>query len=259
MDDVGTKVFNRLLFDGDIFAHRAAHVCSEEFDWGNGLVSNVGDVNEAVGVFMASINKILRRFDDPAYIICFSGSRGEGFRRKLYPDYKADREKSLPLPVLSRLKKQIMEEYPCAFNAILEADDLMGILSTDNVNQLIVSSDKDMQTIPGWLYNPDKDVDPRYVTEAAADYDLMLQALTGDSTDHYPGLKGVGPVRAQKILGRPAFNSVGEMWEKVVAAYEKAEFSEEFALIQARLARICRTGDFDFDTGEMTWNPRSCS
>jgi 5'-3' exonuclease len=65
----------------------------------------------------------------------------------------------------------------------------------------VVSIDKDMAQIPGWHVNPTKDDFPRWVSEEEADYFLALQWLTGDSTDGIPGLPGIGPKKAEKLLG----------------------------------------------------------
>ena len=46
-----------------------------------------------------------------------------------------------------------------------------------------------------------------------------------------------------------------ELWEAVVEAYKK-QTSEEIALQQAQVARICHASDFNFDTGKVTpWIP----
>jgi hypothetical protein len=38
------------------------------------------------------------------------------------------------------------------------------------------------------------------ITEAQADRFHMIQTLTGDVTDGYPGCPGIGPVKAEQIL-----------------------------------------------------------
>ncbi len=78
----------------------------------------------------------------------------------------------------------------------------MGILSTHPTKiqgkKIIVSEDKDMRTIPGWLYNPgpNKDIEPKYINEFEADRYHLYQTITGDSTDGYKGCPGAGPIRA---------------------------------------------------------------
>ena len=46
------------------------------------------------------------------------------------------------------------------------------------------------------------------------------------------------------------------LWERVVKGYEKYKLSENDAIIQARVARILRHGDYDWTTKQVTlWNP----
>jgi DNA polymerase-1 len=81
----------------------------------------------------------------------------------------------------------------------------------------------------------------------------MLQTLTGDTTDGYPGCKGIGPVNADKVL--EGLGTPEEMWEAVVEAYRKKGFGREFALQQARCAFILRHGYWAPGTGVKLWEP----
>jgi DNA polymerase-1 len=86
------------------------------------------------------------------------------------------------------------------------------------------------------------------VSEREADRNHMIQTLTGDRTDGYPGCPGIGPARAEKI--------VDGGWDAVVDAYVKAGLNEATALTQARLARILRKGDYVRKTGLVKlWTP----
>jgi len=53
--------------------------------------------------------------------------------------------------------------------------------------------------IRGWHYNFVKQ-NLYYVTEQEAIKNFYIQILTGDRVDNIPGLKGIGPVKAKKIL-----------------------------------------------------------
>ena len=82
----------------------------------------------------------------------------------------------------------------------------------------------------------------------------MVQALVGDTSDNYPGLKGFGPVKAEKLLAN--CKTLPEMWGAVVGAYRKGGETFGAALLNARMARILRYGDYDFTSGNVElWDP----
>jgi 5'-3' exonuclease len=139
---------------------------------------------------------------------------------------------------------------------------VLGIISTNpalfpNTRKIVVSIDKDMLQIPGWLWNPMQDKEPREITKQTADLTFYTQVLTGDTSDGYKGLPGCGPVKAKRILdGVGAGVTDVDLWSRVRDAYLAASLTEEDAIKQARLARILRVDDFNFKTQEpILWNP----
>ena len=82
-----------------------------------------------------------------------------------------------------------------------EADDAIGIAVYDlpEDRSCVMSVDKDLNMLRGWHYNFNKK-DLYYVTEQEAIRNFYLQILTGDRVDNIPGLVGIGPVKANKIL-----------------------------------------------------------
>jgi DNA polymerase-1 len=74
----------------------------------------------------------------------------------------------------------------------------------------------------------------------------MLQTLTGDTVDGYAGCPTIGPKTAEKIL--KDCTTTAQLWEATLAAFKKQKLSEEVALVQAQVARICRASDFDTTT-----------
>ena len=113
----------------------------------------------------------------------------------------------------------------------------------------MVSDDKDMLGRPGQLFRPSTD-ELHEISVEDADRFFLTQVLTGDPTDGYKGLPGVGPKKAEAILGpRPH-------WGAVEQAYIKAGHTKEDALVQARLARILRWSDWDAEKGvPILWEP----
>jgi len=100
-----------------------------------------------------------------------------------------------------------------------EADDAMGIKAYElpEDSSCIMTIDKDLDMIRGWHYNFVKR-DLYYVTEREAIKNFYLQLLTGDRVDNIPGLKGIGPVKANKILEnctteKSLFKAVSEKYD----------------------------------------------
>jgi DNA polymerase-1 len=141
----------------------------------------------------------------------------------------------------------------------LEADDIMGIAQTNGKtpDTVIVSVDKDMRQIPGWHLNPHKEDFPVFVTEAEADWLFHMQWLSGDQTDGYGGIKGIGPKKAEKILILAADNHPPlSLTEAVIEAYGEKNYTMEQCYGQARCARILRASDWDSEARlPIPWEP----
>ena len=132
----------------------------------------------------------------------------------------------------------------------LEADDALGIYATKYTGNIIVSPDKDMRQIAGKLYDFKEPVE--ITPEDGAKWHL-IQTLSGDNTDGYSGVPGIGIKRAEKI-----FNEKGYTWKAVVETFEEKGMTEKDALINARLARILTTQDYDHEKKEpILWTPTS--
>jgi DNA polymerase-1 len=81
-----------------------------------------------------------------------------------------------------------------------------------------------------------------------------MQTLTGDAVDNYKGCPGIGVKRALGLLFNKKPN---EYWEIITKAFEKAGLTEMDALVQARMARILRTDDYNIQKGEVyLWSPK---
>lgn len=254
------------LIDGDIFIYQIATMAETPIDWGDGLWTLHADANMAKVALANKIWELESTVDADDVIIALSDK--ENFRKDILPTYKSNRigkRKPMLIPVL---REFIAAEFETFVRPGLEGDDVLGILATWpglKGDKVIVTGDKDMYTIPGYVYmshKPDAGIVSNSPNEARRYH--MLQTLTGDTTDGYSGCPAVGPKRAEKILAKAEeqhaemngpFGAV-DYWPHVVEAYEKAGFSEEEALVQARVARILQASDYDFNNKEvLPWNP----
>jgi len=260
-----------ILFDGDIFAFQACAAAEKPVDWGNGLWTLHTDINAAKA---KAVNNMEEIFEDlGASVAIFAVTDKQNWRYNVLPTYKNNRVDTRKPMCLSEVKEYLKSEYTYALEPEMEADDVMGILSTDSeylpgYRKIIVSIDKDMQTIPGWLYNPSKDLAPRYITQQEADHYHLTQSIAGDVTDGYNGANGFGSVTADALLrDNLKFESYdhtfksgkrkGETetrwqkvestdpWDTVLSCYEKAGQTPQDALQNAQVASICRVENFD--------------
>jgi len=125
-------------------------------------------------------------------------SRHGSFREKINPLYKNNRDGIRRPEHLEFLKDYMIEEYEAiSGKGKYEADDMMAM--SQNNNTIICSIDKDLLQVPGNHFNFVKNK-YRIVTEEEGNRSLYRQLLTGDTADGIPGLKGVGPKTAEKIL-----------------------------------------------------------
>ena len=248
------------LLDGDIIAYQASLKVEKEIDWGDGDGAyRTADDGEAARVAVSIAHKWLDLSKLDEAVVCFSPRKtgwGTTFRYHVYPQYKDKRTGEKPLAYWAAVSA-LEAEFPFQRFTGLEADDVMGILQTSDRfdRSVILSMDKDMQTIPGMLFNPDKDRKPRRVTKAAADRFWMYQSLTGDVVDCYPGCTGVGDIRANSIVGEAPPN-VKAMWRAVHEAFLNRGHSTSHAITQARLARILRSEDYTEERETIAlWHP----
>lgn len=228
----------RLLIDADGLLFRAVAAAEYEAEWDDGVLVASTNINQAIDMFKSQVDSIARELESDDHVFVLSGDKN--FRKKLDPSYKAHRTSRKPLGYM-KLIEWLKETYPdrVVWEDCLEADDYLGILATkpNAPDSIIVSDDKDLQTVPCTLFRLGK---LSTIDEVNADKYWLLQTLTGDAADGYKGCPGVGPVTAEKLLSKP-----GEKWEIVRREFLKAGMSEEYAVLQARLARILRFTDWD--------------
>lgn len=247
-----------ILLDADITAYQFASRGQTSYKFGTDpedVAVEVLPIEDIIPSMVEHIEELKATLKATRVIVCLSCASAEGWRRKILPEYKLNRNPAAVPVLLAGLKQYLRENYETFERPTLEADDVMGILSTSNViigKKIIVSIDKDMNTIPCTLYNPSRGTLVE-VSEDDADYYHLTQALTGDSTDNYKGCPKVGAVGAAKLLvkGDPEGN-----WERVVKAFGDKGLTEGDALLQARVARICRASEYDFKLKQVRlWQP----
>jgi len=244
----------KLLIDGDVFLFTICQACEREIEWNPDDFSNTIHLDEAKSMFYTAVEGLKESLCCETSLIALSGDRSLNWRRKVLPGYKSNRSGRKPTGYKA-LENWVRQIYNTKSYPTLEADDVLGIEQTSPQEDrtIIVSSDKDMFTLPGLFARLDANSLTTYTLHQVSD-DLarrshFTQTLTGDKTDGYPGCPGIGEKTAEKVL-------VDGTWQEVKLAFEKAGLSEEVALQNARVARILHGSEYNVKTGKVTlWNP----
>jgi len=268
------------LMDGDIFAYEMAASAEEPVNWGDGIWTLHALEEPAIAKLDDRLDRAAKAVGADRIIVCLTDDDWN-WRKDVLETYKGNRKDVRKPMLLKMLKEHLKIEYETFVRPSLEADDVLGILATwDGLKgkKVIVTKDKDLLTIPGYHYLLHKE-EHREVTQDEADRQHLIQALAGDVTDGFSGCPGIGESTAAEVLDEQTgwesyeheFKSgkrkgevvarwrkidVDSQWEAVLSQYRKAGLGEEEALVQARVARICRADDYNFKRKEVIlWNP----
>ena len=142
------------------------------------------------------------------------------FRKKINPDYKANR-KDKPLPEhLNLLREHLVTNWNAIVTDGIEADDAIGIASTANPDAIICSYDKDLDQLTGQHLNWMKGI--KYeITYTQGIRHFYKQLLIGDRADNIIGVDGIGKVKAAKLLDHLDVES--DMLDCVKGRYDSME------------------------------------
>lgn len=132
--------------------------------------------------------------------------------------YKGQRVSDKPTH-LTALREHLVSSWGFTVVDGIEADDAVGIaayaLAEDE--SIMVHIDKDLNQFRGWHYNYRKK-EKYYVSEFEGLLSFYTQMLTGDRIDNIVGIKGIGPVKAKRILEE--CTNENELYQAVLKAYE---------------------------------------
>ena len=248
-----------LIIDSDMLGFRACAFTEVEIELSDDVWTRHSQLDDARRYYWDRIDIWCEEFETDRQQVIHCWTEKSAFRRELSPKYKLNRKGPKPIGFKAFKNEIMLEDNSFMFNRI-EADDLIGIfatMTTWDTPPVVISGDKDLNQIPGrhaWI-----DKDNWYVSNDEAERFTYQQALQGDSIDGVPGCKGVGEIGAKKIVDGFDLTKPLDCWETVVSTYRtkgKEETPREAALLQARLTRILRHGEYSFHTHEVElWNP----
>ena len=241
-----------LLVDADIVVFRFASAFQKNITWGEGVKTEDLDFPKAIKQLDWFVKSLKAKTWATSMTMCFTDK--VNFRYSVLPTYKYNRVGNKP-KMYGMIKKYVEDNYRCKTKPGLEADDVMGILSTlDPGNCCIATIDKDLKQIPGLQYNWAWGRMFECFIEDCDHY-FYQQILSGDPGDGYKGIPGIGAKKAVKILEQHD-SDVEDLWPVVVKEYEDHGLTEKDALQQARVARMCRAEDYDYKREEVIlWEP----
>ncbi len=212
------------IVDAHAFLHRAYHALPR-------LTTSKGEEAGALFGFARVLARILRE-KRPAYIAAAFDFPAKNFRHELFPQYKQNRPPTEDA-LVSQLR--LAPEVASALGiktysqAGAEADDIIASLTRSagkaGIPVVVVSADKDIYQLVGedvsvW---PSLTEDLRGEAFVRHKYGLAPSqlgdyfALVGDSSDNIPGVDGIGPKAATRLLSD--FGSL----DKVLAAAERGD------------------------------------
>ena len=210
------------LFDAYALIYRAyyAFIRSPRFN-------SKGQNTSAVLGFCNTLQEILSK-EKPKYLGVAFDPHGPTFRNAIFPEYKAQREKTpedilFAVPIIKDILNAM--HIPVLMVDGFEADDVIGTLAkvaaNEGLDTFMLTSDKDygqLITDNVRMYRPQhgggyeiigpEQINAKYgISRPSQVIDLL--ALMGDAADNFPGCPGVGEKTAVKLINE--FGSVDEL------------------------------------------------
>ena len=254
-----------IIIDSNSVIHRAFHALPP-------LKNKKGEIVNAVYGFLTFLFKAIRELDPDYIAACFDVSK-HTFRKEIFEEYKATRQKApdelyLQIPkvkeVLKKFNISIFEKEG------YEGDDLIGTIAkkeNGNLEKIILSGDLDN------LQLVDKNVRVIFLAskvstlnifdikkikekyELRPDQIVDLKALKGDAADNIPGVSGIGIKTAIALLKK--FENLENIYTNIDSISgkikEKLVEEKEIAFLSKELATIKTDVKFDFDIEKCKW------
>ena len=232
------------------------------------LSTSKGFPTNALYGFINMLQKVIRE-EKPDYLVVAFDSPDKTFRHKIYPDYKANRE-APPEELAKQFPyfEPLVQAYGLSSvrRPGFEADDIIGTLAKKGTQEelevVIVSGDKDMmQLISPNVYMLDtmknkKFMDKEVVEKFGVQADKVVEVmgLMGDSSDHIPGVAGIGPKIAAELIQK--FGSIESLYKQInevekKKVKEKLEHDKENAFMSRELVSIDTEMDLEFNSDLM--------
>lgn len=172
------------------------------------------DPMQALATLKIHITNIVRGSKCERFRVIMSGDTNFRTDIATIKEYKANR-KGTDKPVhYPMLRDWLLKQNYTIVTENEEADDLLSRKMMEGF--LGATIDKDLNNTPGWHYNFNKN-EIYFIDDITAYKNFYKQMLTGDTADNIPGIRGIGPAKAGKLIDPCSHPS--EMEEAVHQAY----------------------------------------
>ncbi len=245
------------LIDGTAYIHRAYHAIRN-------LTNSRGLPTNAVFGFTRMLIKLMED-RNPQYMVILFDAKGPTFRHEVFAEYKANRP---PMPDDMALQIPYIKEITSAFNLPqvemqgFEADDLIGTLAQKaekaGFEVVMVTGDKDfMQLVTKhisiWDPMKEKIINPDTIkTGMGVDPGQLIDVmgLSGDTADNIPGVPGIGPKTALKLI--KTFKTLTNLYHQVDTITQKKQHENlvkfrQQAFLSQKLVTIDTQAPIDFE------------
>ena len=255
------------MIDGNSLMHRAYHAVPPTMNAPDGTPTN------AVFGFCSMLFKFVE-MAQPDGIVCAFDAGKPKFRMEAMEQYKAQRP---PMDDELRVQFPVIESLLEAMNIPVvkvkgwEGDDILGTVAARDeargYETLLVSGDKDVNQLVTELthvvttkkgitdvviYDPET-VQEKYGITPAQFPDYL--GFMGDASDNIPGVPGIGPKSAQKLLS--AYGTMEGVYDNLDKLkgkqLEHIRDNRELAFLSRKIATIVRDLDFELDVDEVAW------
>lgn len=243
----------------------------------NPRINSKGQNTSAAFGFTNSLIEILRN-EKPSHIaVVFDPPGGSSIRREEFSEYKAHRDET-PEGIVTMIEpiKNIIRAFniPILMVDCYEADDVIGTLSKKaekaGFTTYMMTPDKDfgqLVTEKSMMYRPGRGGNPAEIWDVAkilekfdvsrVEQVIDILGLQGDAADNIPGIPGIGPKTASKLL--KLYDSVeGIIEHSHELKGKQKENIEKFAeqgLMSKSLATIVLDVDVEFNEEDLVLSP----
>lgn len=183
------------------------------------LIDKNGNNVSAVYGFFNNLMMLVRQYK-PDYIVVALDSKGKTFRHDLYPEYKANREKTpedlhAQIPVIVNILDSLQIGHYARVG--MEADDIIATIAKNatglGLETVMVTGDKDLMQLVNdsvFALRPPRKGEHEYRLCKAPEVKEIFGVcpnqicdyltILGDSSDNVPGIAGIGEKGAVKLL-----------------------------------------------------------